>query len=141
MTTAILYILYTADGSEEGAEVTEENCRIPLNSNSPGWLETPQDMTVRPGTSVFLRCRSSLPLRNTYWMVGCNEDITTSSMSSRARLLHRNTSLRLGPLEAGEQVVIGCQVVTREHVLLPSSLATVSALCESPCHTTAVKIV
>ena len=130
--TIAVFILHAADVGEEGrgAGVTESNCQIPLESSSPGWLETPRDMTVRPGTSVFMRCRSSLPHRNTYWVVNCREDITTSSLSPRATLLHRNTSLRLGPLQAGDRVVIGCQVVTRERTLLPSPLATVSVLSE-----------
>lgn len=59
------------------------------------------------------------------------EDITTSSLSDRVTLFNRDSSLKFGPLEAGDQaVLVGCRVLTGEYGQLPSPLATISVLSE-----------
>ena len=112
---------YAADKDQIGA--------APVDCGSPGWIESPQDMSVVPGSFVFMNCRMSIPITNTRWVLNGLVDITTTSLAPRVTLLNRNHSLRFGLLEArDEAVMIGCQVMSDKYGLLPSPLATVSVL-------------
>ena len=106
--------------------------RVPLECGSPGWTETPRDVAAPPGSYIFLNCRSALPHKRTYWLVDGREDVTTSPLADRVTLYHKNSTLRLGPLRAGDPaVVLGCRVWTREYGLLPSPLGTISVLSKA----------
>lgn len=125
----IVIFFVAADTGQSSREDVLLDPRIPLRCNSPGWIETPRDVSVAPGNYVFMRCRSALPSRRTFWVVNGRDDIMSSSFSSRAVLYNRNSSLKFGPLEAGDgEILIGCRVWTAEYGLLPSPLATISML-------------
>lgn len=125
----IIIFLVAADTRQRPREDVLLDPRVPLNCNSPGWIETPRDVSIPPGNYVFMRCRSALPSKKTFWVVNGRDDIMSSSFSSRAVLHNRNSSLKFGPLEAGDgEILIGCRVWTVEYGLLPSPLATISML-------------
>ena len=106
---------------------------VPHNPSSPGWVEVPRDTSVMPGSYVDLQCKSSLLHLKTVWFLNGLQEITTSSLAPRVRISNHGHSLTLGPLETGEEVVIGCRVVTEKYGVLPSPLATISVLCKCVC--------
>ena len=119
--------------SDQDGGVGEENYELPLGCNSPGWRETPRDVTLLPGRHVFMNCRSTITHSRVVWVLDGMVDITTvAGVSERVRLFNGNHSLRLGPLEAEDgEMVLGCRIHSLDYGVLPSPLATIAALSES----------
>ena len=105
---------------------------VPLGCNSPGWRETPRDITLLPGRHIFMNCRSSIQHTRVVWVLDGMDDITTTSFADRVRLFNGNHSVRLGPLQAEDgEMVLGCRVQAMNYGVLPSPLATITVLSKS----------
>ena len=132
------FYFYTASGtseqtsSDQDGGVGEEDYEVPLGCNSPGWRETPREITLLPGRHVFMNCRSTITHSRVVWVLDGMVDITTATgVSERVRLFNGNHSLRLGPLEAEDgEMVLGCRIHSLDYGVLPSPLATITVLSE-----------
>ena len=102
--------------------------RIPVECSSPGWVESPYDISVLLGGYVYFNCRSSMTHSNITWLYEGRRELTTAS--SKVMIFNRNSSLRFGPVGYdNDGLSIGCEVTT-EFGKLPSSLGRITVKSE-----------
>ena len=104
--------------------------RVPLHCSSPGWEETPYDISTVLSSYVHFNCRSSMDYTEMIWLYEGREDIMTTQLASKVTLYNGNSSLRYGPIDSDDDgTAIGCEVST-DYGRLPSSLGRISVKCE-----------
>lgn len=103
-----------------------EATHIPVSASSPGWSEMPHDVAVELGGSVIIRCHTLLLYSRIYWM---HNGKTVVVPSSKFAFSDSNRTLTYGPVESGDEALIGC-VVDTPFGLLPSEVGKITIKCK-----------
>lgn len=95
--------------------------------SSPGWKETPRDVSVLVGDTVRFKCRSSLSYREISWIFGGRPG---TGKSSKLSLSKDRVTATYGPVDAEDDgLAMGCEILS-SYGKLPSPLGTITVHCK-----------
>lgn len=104
--------------------------RQPTNSNGPGWITVPEDVTTSLGRYAVFVCQNQIRSESVIWLINGIENILQSNRGHKAVVMSRNgqSQLQYGPVQANDSgLTFGCEAFTQVGAI-PSPLATLTVL-------------
>jgi hypothetical protein len=123
------YYYYDEGAGEAGASSSSlATERVPYQSSSPGWLDSPRDTKITVGGYVFFTCRNNLFHNQTVWLLEGREDILYTKYKSKVSLRNGGKTIRFGPVaKTDNRISINCEIWTKYGVL-PSPLGMIHVI-------------